>query len=584
MELPSSVFSFLARKAADLLKKSEPGTLTGTVRDFAGRPVFGVEVTAGGKTVCTAKSGRYAIGDLPPSVLQIDLSYLGKTETNIEQTSISAGQKLELNLELPASLDPSKYNSVPEPIQIQLVPEIRTALDPVPLAAPAPPPVAPTPALPLPPLPPAEPGSITGFLRDSDGNPVIGVEVIVGKKSARTAKSGKYAIVDLPPNTYNIDLSFGDKTEKNIAQALIQSEQTLEKDLRLPIPLGGAVTGIVRDSAGNPVVGAEVIIGSRKTLTGKPGKYALNDLPISTLQIDLSLGDKTEKKVEEFSIQVGQVLEKNLRLPISLGGAITGVVRGSDGGPLPRIIEVFAGGKTVPTDNSGKYRITDLPPGLVQIDLLYFDQKESNVEQLLVKLGQTLEQDLVCSMTALIHGRYFDHGDGTVTDMVNQLRWKRCCEGQTWDGKTCVGEATKYTWNNLPKPSNGWRVPTVKEANTLLYCGSTGEWGDSLVVPIYNMFDTKSSRVTKFFTVDRDVFADIESLTWTSTEYQTTEYQITKYACDQYPPTPVKCDQYPTPVKTCATKYAWVVYRSIGRLGPGDAHSLNAVRVVSSSQ
>ncbi|KOR27965.1 hypothetical protein TI04_12110, partial [Achromatium sp. WMS2] len=38
------------------------------------------------------------------------------------------------------------------------------------------------------------------------------------------------------------------------------------------------------------------------------------------------------------------------------------------------------------------------------------------------------------------HGHYLIHPDGTVTDTRNGLMWKRCAEGQTWDGKTCVGK------------------------------------------------------------------------------------------------------------------------------------------------
>ena len=53
------------------------------------------------------------------------------------------------------------------------------------------------------------------------------------------------------------------------------------------------------------------------------------------------------------------------------------------------------------------------------------------------------------------------------TDLV----WKRCAEGQTWDGTTCAGEAVKYTWQEAlqlaQEASNedllGWRLPNVKE-------------------------------------------------------------------------------------------------------------------------
>jgi serine/threonine protein kinase len=90
------------------------------------------------------------------------------------------------------------------------------------------------------------------------------------------------------------------------------------------------------------------------------------------------------------------------------------------------------------------------------------------------------------------HGHYLIHSDGTVTDTRTKLMWKRCAEGQTWDGKTCVGEAKKMTWyecmpNGKQKTwpafagHNDWRVPTLEELKSLVYC-SSGQpkiWNDT---------------------------------------------------------------------------------------------------------
>ncbi|CAK0760555.1 putative Lipoprotein [Gammaproteobacteria bacterium] len=167
---------------------------------------------------------------------------------------------------------------------------------------------------------------------------------------------------------------------------------------------------------------------------------------------------------------------------------------------------------------------------------------------------------------SLIHDRYLDHGDGTVTDVVNKLRWKRCCEGQIWDGKTCVGEATKYRWKDLPKPSeDGWRVPTVEEAKTLLYCRNTGKWGDSL--PVTKDSDwNKLSHLEKYvcgkdirgtndsLSIDKEVFVNNPFWIWTSSEYAHN------------------------------AGYAWVVDFYDGHVNGNGKYHDDAVRVVSSSQ
>ncbi|EOW9407664.1 DUF1566 domain-containing protein [Vibrio cholerae] len=73
---------------------------------------------------------------------------------------------------------------------------------------------------------------------------------------------------------------------------------------------------------------------------------------------------------------------------------------------------------------------------------------------------------------------YEVNADGTVYDKATNLTWMRCSLGQTWDGKSCIGEAQKYTWDESIKitlnfaGSNAWRLPTVEELDSLVYCSN----------------------------------------------------------------------------------------------------------------
>jgi hypothetical protein len=92
----------------------------------------------------------------------------------------------------------------------------------------------------------------------------------------------------------------------------------------------------------------------------------------------------------------------------------------------------------------------------------------------------------------LIGGRYRDHGDGTVTDVQTRRQWMRCSLGQTWQGSTCIGEAKGYTWQAALDAAStlnrqggyggyrDWRVPTIEELRTLVYCssGQPKTWND----------------------------------------------------------------------------------------------------------
>uniref|UniRef100_UPI0005C8E309 Lcl C-terminal domain-containing protein n=1 Tax=Thiomicrospira microaerophila TaxID=406020 RepID=UPI0005C8E309 len=110
-------------------------------------------------------------------------------------------------------------------------------------------------------------------------------------------------------------------------------------------------------------------------------------------------------------------------------------------------------------------------------------------------LGQPMQPPL---QTNLIAERYIDNQDGTVTDIKTGLMWQRFSVGQRWSGNAVVGKAQIYNWitaSNLGFHSglrgfiivdpdehwkyatafssfNDWRLPTVDELHSIVYCSS----------------------------------------------------------------------------------------------------------------
>lgn len=73
--------------------------------------------------------------------------------------------------------------------------------------------------------------------------------------------------------------------------------------------------------------------------------------------------------------------------------------------------------------------------------------------------------------------QFINNNNGTVTDKITGLMWKKCSEGQTWNRTTdnCDSSASGYTWQDAlvqakTLNNNGgfagqvdWRVPSIKE-------------------------------------------------------------------------------------------------------------------------
>lgn len=70
-------------------------------------------------------------------------------------------------------------------------------------------------------------------------------------------------------------------------------------------------------------------------------------------------------------------------------------------------------------------------------------------------------------------GTYETYGD-IVVDKVSKLAWKRCSDGQTWNGSSCSGEFAGYSFGqalDVTAPSSDgyvWRMPKPEELATLV--------------------------------------------------------------------------------------------------------------------
>jgi Protein of unknown function (DUF1566) len=66
----------------------------------------------------------------------------------------------------------------------------------------------------------------------------------------------------------------------------------------------------------------------------------------------------------------------------------------------------------------------------------------------------------------------FSSTGAEVLDRRTGLVWRRCSEGQVWDGMTCAGTPFPFVWMDTfasaKAAGKGWRVPNIKELSTLV--------------------------------------------------------------------------------------------------------------------
>lgn len=75
--------------------------------------------------------------------------------------------------------------------------------------------------------------------------------------------------------------------------------------------------------------------------------------------------------------------------------------------------------------------------------------------------------------------RFVFHNNGTVSDTETGIIWMRCAMGQKWDGKTCLGKAQDYSWqeakdavavlnsDTFGEPTS-WRLPYAPELASII--------------------------------------------------------------------------------------------------------------------
>jgi hypothetical protein len=246
-------------------------------------------------------------------------------------------------------------------------------------------------------------GSISGVVRDEAGDPIAGVSVyaseydIWASGNSQTAEDGSYTIHALPSGNYRVYawappdyiLEYYDGVYDSTAATLVPV--TVPNDtsgISFVLEVGGSISGVVKDEAGDPIAGAWVSASEydsgawgSSSQTAEDGSYTVTGLPSGNYRVQAQAPDYIREYYDDVydwdaATPVPVTVPSNttdIDFTLELGGTISGVVKNEAGDPIQGALvyaseyDSGAWGSSGQTAEDGSYTITGLPSGSYRV-------------------------------------------------------------------------------------------------------------------------------------------------------------------------------------------------------------------------
>ncbi|MGA2534763.1 MAG: Ig-like domain-containing protein [Terracidiphilus sp.] len=252
------------------------------------------------------------------------------------------------------------------------------------------------------PLVPDPTTTVQGRVVDGSGNPVTGASTVVFTYfTGFTDATGNFSITYVPNDLGNIQVAAQITNNGQILDGVSGSVQGVTAGITNvgTIQIGvdaGAVSGVVTNLKGAPVVNAQVTVSEgdnvRTTTTAVNGSYLVNNMVAGTITA-VATDPSTGLQGQGTGILVtGQSV--NINISLGASGTINGVVTKADGvTPVGPGVTVALSGSTfatTTTDPVGRYSFTFVPLGVFTIDATDSNGNHGRTSGNLYASGQTV--------------------------------------------------------------------------------------------------------------------------------------------------------------------------------------------------
>ncbi|MDX2091680.1 MAG: carboxypeptidase-like regulatory domain-containing protein [Kofleriaceae bacterium] len=237
--------------------------------------------------------------------------------------------------------------------------------------------------------------SLAGTLDDTNGTAVAGATIeVIGEggegRHAIVAPDGTFAIELLPAGPVRVIVRHPDYPTTELDA--IASSGSTRTPVRLRLPLGGAVEGVVLDShSGNPIAGLTLsatgpLAARADVSTDGRGMWKLGPLRPGRWKIAIKVPGylPLERDVDVTAARTpGATTLRDLRLELVRGALVGGTVRDARGQRIAGALVVIRLANGAPlaiegrTDSAGEFRIRDAPTGDIEIEATKNDRSGS---------------------------------------------------------------------------------------------------------------------------------------------------------------------------------------------------------------
>lgn len=350
----SSSLELAARTTAETVLELDPiteGTVTGTVTDAAsGAVLANVAIKIGDFDTATDAEGRFEVRDVPAGTVSV-VAQRAVYEAGHETVDVIATDSVDVAI----ALAPITY------------------------------------------------GTLRVRVEDADtGAPIAGSTVrITGTEPATTNEDG---VVVYEKHPAGVGIASAER------RAYVTGEESFELDpaaellavVRLAPVTVGVIQGQVVDSASrNPIPGAEVSLGERKTTTDADGRFKLADVSAGTVAL-VAAKPVFEQNSEAVEVIAAETVTALIELDPITYGTVTGVVVDAETSDVIAGATVALTGQNTTTDAQGRFTLERVTAGdfLLSASERRYETREENMT---LAPAETLETRL--ALDPITYGR-----------------------------------------------------------------------------------------------------------------------------------------------------------------------------------